>query len=116
MFEFIKNFFKRLFKKDKQLNEGKFEKEETVEPVVENTNINNSDNLVEENNNDNNTQTKEVNADLPPIDNNTDMFEYMNDLVKSSKNYNKFVETNKELDKVKKEYKEVINNIKNANS
>lgn len=99
MLEMIKNFFKRLFGKDKKLIEEATK--EYVEEVQENVPK---------------VEVVEINEskkeDLPPINDDTDMFEYMQGLIKGSSNYNRLIDANDNYEKAKADYEELIEKVK----
>jgi len=98
LLEFIKNFIKKLFGKDQKLI--KEVEEPSQEEVIEN-------NQVQE-------EKDNPNADLPPVTDDTDPFEYMNNIIKESPSYNNYLKTVKEYNATKEEYKNVIEEVKKA--
>lgn len=94
MFEFIKNFFKKLFKKDIKLIEESKEDIHNKKDFKKNIEI-------------------KTNKELPPLDNDTDPFEYINNLIKNSQYYNTYNNAVVNYNKVKKEYKEVLIEFRN---
>ena len=98
MLEFIKNFFKKLFGKEQKL----IEEAEEVSKKEVNSEIQEKE------------EKEDPNKDLPPITDDTDPFEYIDNLIKESPSYNQYLETVKKYEKTKKEYKNVLEEVKKA--